>query len=215
MKRLLPLALLAASAAFAAESPLPIELPRPLFVGTPKPIEVPNLEPLSRERRPPFLAPEGAVNLALNRPVTSSDPYPIIGELELVTDGDKAGTDGTFVELGPGTHWVQIDLGASAELHAILVWHFHAAARVYHDVVVQVSDDPEFQSGVTTLFNNDGDNSSGLGTGRDRAYVDTFEGRLIPARGVRARYIRTSIAGNTSDEMNHFVEVEAWGLPPR
>lgn len=212
--RLLSLGLVAAAPLVAAGlAPLPIELPKPLFVGTPKPIDVPNLEPLSPEPRPPFLAPEGTANLALNAPVTSSDTFPVIGDMTYVTDGEKEGSDGTFVELGPQLQWVQIDLGRPSTLHAVVVWHFHAAARVYHDVVVQLSDDPEFKSGVTTLYNNDIDNSAKLGRGTDKAYVETNEGRLIDARGARGRYLRLYSAGNTTDDLNHYVEVEAWGTP--
>jgi hypothetical protein len=35
---------------------------------------------------------------------------PIIGEVEQVTDGDKEGRDGSYVEFGPGKQYVQIDL---------------------------------------------------------------------------------------------------------
>jgi hypothetical protein len=84
---------------------------------------------------------------------------------------------------------------------------------VYHDVVVQVSDDPAFKTGVRTLFNNDHDNSSGLGAGSDHAYVETHEGRLIPAEGVRARYVRLYSNGNTTDELNDYCEVEVYGQP--
>ena len=81
----------------------------------------------------------------------------------MITDGEKAGGDGYFIELGPAPQWVQIDLGASHPLYAILAWHYHSQARVYRDVIVQVSDDPAFKTGVTTVFNNDHDNSSKLG----------------------------------------------------
>jgi hypothetical protein len=53
-------------------------------------------------------------NLALNKPVTASDKDPIIGKLDQVTDGDKEGSDGSWVELGAGFQWVQIDLGKTA-----------------------------------------------------------------------------------------------------
>ncbi len=56
---------------------------------------------------------------------------------------------------GRAKQWVQIDLAKSANIYAVLVWHFHSQARVYRDVMVQVSDDPTFRSGVTTIFNND------------------------------------------------------------
>src|SRR5882672_1328366 len=140
--------LLVAAASLPAQEkvPLPLELPKPLFVGTPVPINVANLEKPRVGKRPPFLAPVGTVNLSKDKPVTSSDSLPVIGELAFVTDGDKQGVDGTFVELGPNVQWVQIDLGAPATLHAIVVWHFHSRARVYHGVVVQISDDAEFKT---------------------------------------------------------------------
>jgi hypothetical protein len=205
---------LAASALPAEEKvPLPLKLPRPLFVGTPVPVKVPNLEEPTGTKRPPFLAPAGTANLAKGKPVTSSDPYPIIGEIPYVTDGDKEGGEGSYVELAPGVQWVQIDLGATATLDALVFWHFHAQARVYHDVIVQLSDDASFKTGVTTLFNNDSDNSAGFGAGKDRAYVETSEGRLVDAKGVRARYVRLSSNGNTTSELNHYVEVEVFGRP--
>jgi hypothetical protein len=193
--------------------PIPLELPKPLFVGTPVPIKVPNLEKPSGTKRPPFLAPAGTINLSKGKGVTASDAFPVIGEVAFVTDGDKDGSEGTFVEFGPGLQWVQIDLGAPATLRAIVLWHFHAQARVYHDVIVQVSDDPDFKSGVTTLFNNDHDNTAGPGAGKDLAYVETSEGKLVDAKGVKARYVRLFSNGNTTSELNHYVEVEVFGQP--
>ena len=212
--RILPLALLwmAAPALFAQDKvPLPIELPKPLFVGTPIPLNVPNIEKPTGAKRPPFLAPAGTSNVARDKPVTTSDDYPIIGEVPCVTDGVKTGAEGSYVELAPGRQWVQIDLGEPVTLFAILCWHFHAQARAYHDVVVQISDDPAFQKGVSTLFNNDADDTSGLGVGQDRAYVETSEGRLIDAKGSRARYVRLYSNGNTMSAFNHYVEVEVFG----
>jgi hypothetical protein len=157
-------------------------------------------------------------NLALNKKVTSSDMQPIVGELNLVTDGDKEGSDGSFVELGPGTQWVQIDLGAAADIYAVAIWHFHAEGRVYHDVVVQVSDDPDFIKNVKTVYNNDFDNSSGLGIGKQLEYIDDYRGKLIDAKDAKGqpakgRYVRLYSKGNTSNDMNHYVEVEVFGKP--
>ena len=216
IRRILTVALLiTATAALNAEDlvPIPLELPKPLFVGTPVPIKVPNLEKPSGAKRPPFLAPAGTINLAKGKEVTASDTFPVIGDVPFVTDGDKDGSEGTYVEFGPGVQWVQIDLGAPATLRAIVAWHFHAQARVYHDVIVQVSDDKDFKTGVTTLFNNDHDNSAGLGAGKDLAYVETSEGKLIDAKGVKARYVRLYSNGNTTSELNHYVEVEVFGQP--
>jgi hypothetical protein len=192
--------------------PLKIEFPPPKVTSTPAPIKLPHLEP-PQTPQPDIMVPAGVTNLAAGKEVTSSDPYPIIGDLTLITDGDKDSEDGYYVELGEGPQWVQIDLGAAAEIHAIAVWHYHAQARAYHDVIVQVSDDPEFKSGVTTLFNNDHDNSSKLGKGSDPAYVETNRGRVIPAKGKVARYVRLTSGGNTSDGLNHYIEVEVFGRP--
>ena len=209
----LALALLAlVGAARAADTiPLQVELPKPLFAGTPRPISLPNLEKPRTGKRPDLMVPAGTTLLSKGKPVTSSDSLPVIGELSFVTDGDKSGTDGTYVELGPTPQWVQIDLGASAKVAAIAVWHFHSQARVYHDVVVQVSDDKDFKTGVTTVFNNDDDNTSKLGKGSDLAYIENFEGKLIDAKGAKGRYVRLSSNGNTSDELNHYCEVEVYG----
>ncbi|NOR53020.1 MAG: hypothetical protein GQ536_02890 [Candidatus Aminicenantes bacterium] len=186
-----------------------------MFVGTPKNIRSPNLERITGKRRKPFLVPRGTKNLSLGKPVTGSDIEPIIGEMELVTDGEKSGEEGYFVEFGPGKQYVQIDLEEAYHLFALLIWHYHSQARVYRDVIVQVSEDPDFIINVKTIFNNDHDNSSGLGIGRDKEYIEVSEGRLINPRGVKARYIRLYSRGNTSNEMNHYVEVEVYGTPEK
>ena len=74
-----------------------------------------------------------------------------------------------------------------AELAAVWVWHYHSQKRAYHDVIVQVSNDPEFASGVTTLFNNDFDNSAQLGKGNDKPYVESRFGKLVDAKGTKAQ----------------------------
>lgn len=194
---------------------LQISLPKPMFVGTPRNIRTPNLETITGKPRGPFLVPAGTVLLSGGKPVRSSDPEPVIGEIAFVTDGKKSGEDGYYVELGPMLQWVQIDLGKAQEIQAVVAWHYHSQARVYRDVVVQVADDKDFVSGVTTVFNNDHDNSSGLGAGRDKEYIETFDGKLFDGKGVKARYVRLYSAGNTSNDMNHYVEVEVYGLPAK
>jgi hypothetical protein len=145
--------------------------------------------------------------------VTSSDSNPVIGELDMVTDGEKAGGDGYFVELGPGPQWVQIDLGAPHSLSAIVAWHYHSQARVYRDVVVQLSDDAAFKTGVTTVYNNDHDNSSKLGAGKDKEYIEVAEGRLFDPEGSRRPGTCGLYSnGNTTNDLNHYVEVEVYGL---
>ena len=192
---------------------IPLELPKPMFVGTPQDISVPNLEKPTGKAREPFLAPAGVSNVALNKHVSSTDEEPIIGEIEMITDGDKEGADGSYVELGPFLQNVTIDLGADYEIYAIVIWHFHKQARVYFDVVAQLADDADFINNVRTVFNNDHDNSSGLGIGKDMHYVETNEGKLIDVKGQKARFVRLYSNGNTSNELNHYIEVAVYGKP--
>jgi hypothetical protein len=197
----------------AGQEELKLKLPKPMFIGTPTNIRSPNLEKVTGKPRGPFYVPKGTTLLSLKKTVTSSDDFPVIGELDMITDGEKGGGDGYFVELGPGTQWVQVDLGASRALYAILAWHYHTQARVYRDVVVQISDDPAFKKGVTTIFNNDHDNSSKLGAGTDKEYIEVAEGRLFDPKGAKGRYVRLYSGGNTTNDLNHYVEVEVHGSP--
>ena len=193
--------------------PLPLVLPKPLFEGTPAPTNVPNLEkPLGRPRAP-FLAPAGTANVALRKPASGSDSDPVVGNLEMVTDGNKAGSDGTFVQLKEGVQSVVIDLESRHTIYAILLWHYLKEPRAYADVVIQVADDPDFISNVITVFNNDRTNAAGLGIGADLRYVETSEGKLIDAKGVEARYVRLFSNGSDKAETNHYVEVEVYGKP--
>jgi hypothetical protein len=208
-------AVLVPLAAQQATEELKLKLPKPMFIGTPTNIKSPNLEPVTGKSRGPFMVPVGTKLLSLKKSVKSSDMQPVIGELEMITDGEKEGGDGYFIELGPGKQWVQIDLGASYSLHAILLWHYHSQARVYRDVIVQVSDDRDFLRNVQTVFNNDHDNSSGLGVGRDKEYIEVAEGRLVDPKGVRGRYLRTYSNGNTTNDLNHYVEIEVYGTPAK
>ncbi|MBT8036647.1 MAG: hypothetical protein KJO21_03790 [Verrucomicrobiae bacterium] len=191
---------------------LKTDLPKEVIEGSPKPKNVKNLMP-EIKKFPTFLVPEGTVLLSQGKTVTSSDDFPILGEVSYLTDGEKEAGEGYFLEMVEGTQWAQIDLEKSNPLYAILIWHFHSEKRVYHDVIVQVSDDPEFKSGVTTLYNNDYDDSSGLGKGSDRPYIESRFGLLVNGKGTKGRYVRLYSRGSTSNEMNHYTEVEVFGKP--
>lgn len=195
--------------------PLKLDLPAPAFRGTPKDLQVdPDVEPLSDEPRPPLMVPAGLKNVARGKKVTSSVPRSSKG-LDMIVDGDKEAYDSSIYLLKKGTQWVQIDLGEPDELFAIVVWHAHDSAKIYRDVVVQVSDDPDFKEGVHTLFNNDRDNSSGLGAGKDREYFETAEGKLIAAKGVKGRYVRCYSKGSTESALNEYTEIEVYGRPAK
>jgi len=189
------------------------DYPKPMFIGTPVKVDLPHLEaPGTAEIS--ISVEEGTTLISKNKTVTSSDTeIPIQGELSYITDGDKDGGDGYYVELSPDLQWVQIDLGDTHNIQAIGLWHFHKQARAYNDIIVQISDDAEFKSNVKTVYNNDHDNSAGLGKGSDKAYIETNHGRLISGQNSAGRYIRLYSAGNTSDDLNHYVEVEIYGKP--
>jgi hypothetical protein len=192
---------------------LPIVLPKAMFVGTPPVIpNVLNLEKPRGRARPPFYAPKGTVLVSKGKPVTGSDNEPIVGDLEMITDGDKEAPDGSFVELGPFKQFVTVDLEAEHEIYAVLIWHFHKMPWVYFDVIAQVSTDKDFID-AKTIFNNDLDNTSGLGVGQDPHYVETSEGRLVDVKGIKGRYVRFYSNGNSSNDLNHYIEIEVWGKP--
>lgn len=196
---------------------LEIKRPKPSFVGTPKNLSKDFLAQMEKPNtpEPTIMVPKGTKLLSAGKEVTSSDSAPIIGSLDLITDGDKEATDGSWVELGPGKQHVQIDLGEQANIFAIAVWHQHSDPRVYRDVVAQVSDDPNFIDNVTTIYNNDLDNSSGLGIGKELMYLETFKGKLIDAKGIKGRYVRLYSHGSTADDQNHYTEVEVYGTPAK
>jgi len=189
------------------------EMPKPLFAGTPIPDNNPpaNLDKSGKPVRE-VQVPAGVALVSNGKPVTCSDPQPL-GELSWVTDGDKNGDDGYFVDILPGLHWVQIDLGVSQEIHLIWMWHYHKVAAIYKDVVVQISEDPDFKT-FTTVFNNDWDNSAGFGIGKDPSWVETNNGRAMPVSGVTGRYVRCWSSGRNIDDTNHYIEVEVYGRPP-
>ncbi len=194
-----------------AMAPLAIELPEPSFGSTPINYFSEFLEERVYTPRPQFMAPAGTTNLAKDRPVTSSCVNPAYGKLSQITDGKKGPQPDDCVELDPGVQWVQIDLGQECAIYAVVAWHQYSRENVYFDVVVKIADDAEFTTGVQTIYNNDFDNSAGLGIGKDKEYYETNEGRLIDAKGVQARYIRLYSNGNAVDDRNHYGEVEVYG----
>jgi Na+-translocating ferredoxin:NAD+ oxidoreductase RnfG subunit len=168
-------------------------------------------------RRADFMVPRGLKNLARNKPVTcSEEDGPLDGELEQVTDGDKKSGQFHYVELGPDPQWVQIDLGAVREIHAVVIWHYYTNAIIYNDVICQVADDAEFTQNMRTLFNNDHDDSSEQGKGADTAYWARWWGEIVDARGkdkkgTKTRYVRVWTNGGAGEEDTRFVEIEVYG----
>lgn len=195
--------------------PINLVLPAPPFHSGPRRVESdPHTEAFPQWQRPPFLAPAGTTNLALRKPVTSSDTRNAAA-LALITDGYKEEDDARMVTLHSGKQWVQIDLEEPCSLYAVVLWHKQDRDRVTYCVVVQTAEDSSFTKNVHTLFNNDYGNLLGLGPGADQLYYETNLGKLVDAKGLKARYLRCYSRGNNADPLNWYREVEVWGLPPK
>jgi hypothetical protein len=191
--------------------PLKLKLPAAAFAGTPK--QAPpgvNVDPAST-KPPVVLAPRDARNIAPQARLTTSDKNATTALLAKITDGDKEAQEDSVVLLRKGLQWIQFDFGRSEEIFAIAIWHAHDTAKIYRCVIVQAADDKDFTENVRTLFNNDADNSAGLGAGTDRQYFETFQGKTIDARGIRARYVRLYSHGSTDSALNEYTEVEIYG----
>ncbi len=196
--------------------PLNLNLPAPTFVGTPKDApQRPNVEPLSTKPRAPLMVPADVKNLAPSAKITCSDTNATAATLAKLTDGNKEATDSTIASLRKGPQYVQFDLGAPAEIFAIVIWHAFDTLKVYHSVVVQIADDASFTTNVRTLFNNDTANAAGRGAGADREYFETNEGKLIDAKGAKARFVRLYSRGSTDSALNEYTEIEIYGRPPK
>lgn len=196
-----------------------VDFPPPVFVGTPA-VSVPGLvAPLGNPiiEQPPRMSlrlpTDARSNVALGKRVTASEPLPLEGQLDYATDGIR--NSEAIVTLESGLQWVQIDLADSHEIYGIAVWHDYSTPTVYFDVVVAISNDPEFEQGVSIVFNNsrDGAAAENIGKGSDLPYVETNFGCVIEAGGVKGRYVRLYSDGCSQDIVNRYTEVEIYGRP--
>ncbi len=192
--------------------------PKPLYIGRFElaPAEMPHLEmpdAVAVKERLTFRVPPWTANVAERKKVTSSAKPGEGGRLERLVDGDADCTPGAELTLPEGTQWVQVDLGARHFIWKVLLWHDHRQMHVFHDVIVQVSDDATFASGTQTIFNSDHDNSSGLGKGADPTYLETCHGRLIDGCNARGRYVRFYSRGSTISGVNRYAEAMVFGRP--
>jgi len=179
----------------------------------PKP---PHLRP-PRGKERSFKVRSGVKNLALFKPVTAS-AEPIVGDVDQITDGIKKSRKFDYVELPGKFGWVQVDLGQRRTIHAVIVWHFYKNATIYGDVIVRLADDAALTQNVRTLFNNDHDNSAGMGKGSDEAFYTRWWGELVDARGKNhegtpGRYVRVYTSAGWDKEPPRFVEVSVFGKP--
>ena len=219
MKKLMLLGTaLCAAAIFADKVPIKFVLPAPHITGTPKEIKSDNLEPdrgPGKLRAPIMVEPEYTKKLTNEDTKVTTSEEPVTGDNEYVVDGDKTADMTSMLQLPGGLQWVQLDLGAEHTISAICVWHDQGDERVYRDVIMQISNDPKFadKAKVTTVFNNDHDETSklGLGKGPDKEYRERNDGRPVDAKLTKGRYVRVYSAGSTSEPVNNYIEIEVFG----
>jgi hypothetical protein len=150
-----------------------------------------------------------ATNYAAGKTFTGST----LTSAAAITDGitnDSSYPNG-YGTVTSGAQSIKVDLGASHDISSVKVWHYYPDGRTYHDVIVQLSNDVNFASGVTTVFNNDTNNSAGQGTGTDAEYAETSAGKSIAFSPVNARYVRLWTNGSTANTYGHYMEVQVWG----
>ena len=208
----------AADAPDAGMVPLVIKLPAPAFKGTPADILTNSYTepyPDPDKPRPAMMVPAGLKNVAAGAKVTSSDKNATPESLAKITDGDKEASEQSIVYLRRGSQWVQLDFGSPQEIFAVVVWHAHNTAKVYHAVIFQLADDEDFTKNVQTFFNNDQENTAGMGVGTDREFFETDRGKLIPVKGLKGRYLRSYTKGSTESALNEYTEIEVYGRPAK
>ena len=181
--------------------------------ATPGPVERVKPPHLRKGEALPLMVIEGLENLALYKPVTAGSE-PINGDLEQLTDGINNSGEFDVVE-GPG--WVQIDLGEEASIHAVVLWYYYRNSNIFNDVIVRVSDAADFSGNVITLFNNDHDNSSGMGIGNDPAFISSWRGEIIDASGSKhigttGRYVRVNTGMSVDGFLPRYLEIAVYGM---
>ena len=216
MKKLFAIGMVAACAAAlqAEKVAIKFELPPPHSSGTPKEIKSDNLEPdpgPGKLRPPIMVEPEFAKKLTTEDTKVTTSEEAVTGDNEYVVDGDKTPDATCMLQLPGGVQWVQLDLGAEKTVSAVCVWHDQGDDRVYKDVIVQLSNDEKFASGVTTIFSNDHDDSAKIAKGTEKEYRERNDGRPIDAKLTKARYVRCYSNGSSSEPVNNYIEIEVFG----
>ncbi len=130
--------------------------------------------------------------------------------LSYATDGIISTSNYADSSIGSGLQYIQINLGSTCLIDSVKLWHYFGDARRYRDVIVQVSNDPSFSNGVTTVYSNDSNNSAGLGAGSDSEYSETSAGKEIDFPAVNAQYVRLYSNGSNVNNFNHYTEVQVF-----
>ncbi|WP_219639653.1 discoidin domain-containing protein [Cohnella sp. CFH 77786] len=170
------------------------------------------------------IATKPVANVALGKSVSTNASSTSGEPLSALTDGVKTRDKYVLYGVSTGPKWAQVDLGQAYDVVRVNIrndWGDSQTYRTGKDLIVQLSNDPTFASGVTAIFNNDGDNSSGLGTGNDAEYVEPGDGSgkdILLADPVSARYVRYWANGHvringTANAVDTPVEIEVYADP--
>ena len=147
------------------------------------------------------------------RPTTNPhSSHAATGNDQRFFDGVIDSASPNYIDVGNGSKFIVIDLGGPAMVDGLNVWRYHNDVRQYRDVVYQLSTTSNFSADVTTVFNNDSNNSTQQGAGSDPEYLELPSGKPVYFPPVRARYLRLWSRGNTVNNNNHYTEVEVYGL---
>ncbi|XCB29806.1 glycoside hydrolase family 98 domain-containing protein [Arcanobacterium hippocoleae] len=161
--------------------------------------------------------PAGYRNVALNAAVTGTSPNSDTSA-ESVTNGktDSLAASEYFeigTEAASSEHpqYVQVNLAAAANIDKIKMWRYYQDRRQYKNTVILVSEDDKFDKS-DVVYNADGDDLFGFGSGSEKYYDETNAGHEFKFNARKARYIRVYNNGNSKySNGGHYVEIEAWG----
>jgi hypothetical protein len=127
---------------------------------------------------------------------------------------DETAVINSLTAVGKSSDGKDLKVEASEALKAIIKQQLTAPADgggANKTSAPKGAEDPAFKTGVVTVFNNDHDNSSKLGLGKDKEYIEVAEGKLFDPKGAKGRYVRLYSNGNTTNDLTHYVEVEVYG----
>ena len=155
------------------------------------------------------------INVALNKPVTSSGTEYSGEPLSRVTDGN---TDTNYYAglNEKGNQAVTIDLGAEYPLDYVKVWHYYGDERTYHSPVLSVGTTlPDGLNGKLPLEHIlwANDEWAETSAGRKSQWIQNIN-VTEHTSPKKIRYIKESIKGNSVNTGNHWVEVEAYEKLP-
>lgn len=156
-----------------------------------------------------YVVVNGPKNVALNKPVTfSCEVTGSKGTTDVINDGiyDEWYYVGAN-ESGP--QWAQIDFGKEYTIDRVNMCIYRTWG--IWGAIIQFSNDPTFETGVTTVFNNDQDGNAGQGIGPDENYyTEDYYGTDFTFEPVTARYMRCWNEGNWGNGSMTWTEIQAY-----